>query len=220
MKKSILTAIATTCLATGAFAQGSLTGMEGLFHNDGVTTPGANDTNPNLAASGLYFTGTVSLELLYSSTATAGAITALNALDGTANGGAAALSLATSDGFTEVNTTTQNGTTVGPLTFNVSGGDFTGTDPNIVGLVNVPTGGSGDMALYLVDGSSSGLLAWDQSSFGGNPNATPTPGTPASVQQDPAGDNLVLEPTASPEPTTLAFAGLGGLSLLLFRRRS
>jgi hypothetical protein len=38
---------------------------------------------------------------------------------------------------------------------------------------------------------------------------------------NPAGSPMILNliPTTVPEPTTIALAGLGGLSLMLFRRR-
>jgi PEP-CTERM motif len=223
MKKTIITTLATTVLALGAFAQGSLTSIQSVFFNDGVTTPGANASNP--ASATTYYTGNANLELFYAATAnvTAGQITTINALDGTPGGGAAALSLLSLDGFSLVSATQLTNSTAGSLSFAVSGGNFTAADPNTIGLLSpVPTGGSGWIAMYLVGAGGtfnnySGVLAFSQSNLGGNPTTTPA-GTPFSIVRDPAGLNLVLT-TAVPEPSTMALAGLGGLAAFLFRRK-
>lgn len=218
MKKIVLTAMATAAVAFGAYAQGSLGNIQTMFSSDGITF-GAGQANPASASD--YFTGNVNIEILYSSTATAGTVSALNALAGT---GANALAAAESDGFANVLASpTDTSLSAGSIEFAVSGGDFTVADPNQVGLeAPVPTSGTGALAIYAVEVNGnggaagwSGLLSWIQAT-GGNLNAAPA-GTAAIVTQDPGGDNLDLTPV--PEPATLAVAGLGGLSLMLFRRR-
>ena len=224
MKKIIVTTLATSCVALGVFAQGSVTQVQNMFQTDGITTPGANASNPALADGSLYYSGGVNVELFYaaSGSLTQTQINAINALDGTAGGGAAALALLMSDNFTLVSATTTAGSTAGSLAYTASGGALS-TGPNTIGLLSpVPTGGSGWLAMYAVGSGGtyngySGVIAWSQSSLGGNPTTTPTPGIPSNIHQDPAGLNLVL--TTVPEPGTMALAGLGGLSLLLFRRK-
>jgi hypothetical protein len=220
MKKLIVTALATS-VALGVFAQGSLTKIQTMFSNDGVTT-GLNQANPNTATA--YYTGNINFELFYASTAsvTAGQITAINALAGTANGGANAFALLTTDGFTAASTTTLTGSTVGSLPFVVNSGDFTVADPNTVGLAgSTPTGVNAWIAVYAV-GTSAGFINWSgvlafAQNTGGNPTSVPA-GTAAPMATDPAGINLDLTAPV-PEPTTLALAGLGGAALMAIRRR-
>jgi hypothetical protein len=227
MKKTVLTAMAIAAAAYGVHAQGSLSGIQTVFSSDGVTAGLNQETSATVGFTSNYFTGSVDLEILYSATATAGTVTALNALDGTAAGGTALTVAENTDGFSVVSTE-PSVTSLTPGFFGggptaISGGDLTAAAPTKVGLVGVPTGGSGVLALYGIvvggaDNGWAGLIAWTQSSMGGDPNATPVAGTPSPIQQDPSGMNLDVVPT--PEPTTLAFAGLGGLSMLLLRRRN
>lgn len=231
MKKLALIAMASTAAAFGVHAQGSLNGLETMFSAEGITF-GVGQTSTSNASQ--YFSGNVDLEILYSATATAGTITALNALDGTAGGGAAALALATgSDGFVVDSTQTtgvgsptgfiqgKNASSTVAVSSNTSLNDGVANEiPNVIQLAGSQT--SGVLAIYMVavggaENGWSGLLAWSQGAIGGNLNGAP-PGIPSGIQQDPAGKNLDLT-TSVPEPATLAFAGLGGLSLLLVRRR-
>jgi len=227
MKKIVLTAMALAAVSYGAYAQGSLKGVQAMFSSDGITVGFNQETSSTPGFTSAYYTGNVDLEILYSATATAGTATALNALDGTAAGSTALSVAENSDGFSVVSTepsvTSVTPGFIGGGPSVVSGGDLTGADQNIVGLNSVPTGGSGILALYGVvvggaDAGWSGLIAWTQSNMGGNPNGSP-PGQPFQIVTDPSGDNLDLV-TTTPEPATLAFAGLGGLSMLLLRRRN
>jgi len=226
MKKLILTTLATAAVASGAFAQGSISQMQIMFVADGITTPGPGAQTPGVATT--YYTGSVALELFYapSNSTSLANIAAINALDGTAGGGAAALTLLGTDGFTLVSSTNLSTTTVGngvgSVVFPVSGGDFSAADPNQVNLLSpAATSANAVIAMYLVGDAadafngSSGVLAFLQNT-GGNPYITPA-GTPSTMAVDPEGLNIVLEPV--PEPTTIALATLGGASLLLFRRR-
>jgi len=223
MKKTVAATLLITCVAAGAFAQGSVSSIQSMFGTAGITTPGANAASSSLADPSLYYTGNVNVELFYASSGSVNQtqINAINALDGTAGGGAAALALLASDGFTLVSATTPAGSTAGSIAFAVSQGGFTAADPNTIGLLSpVPTQGSGWLAMYAVGSGGtynnySGVIAWNQTNMGGNPTTVPA-GTTANIQ-NPSSLNLVL--TTVPEPGTMALAGLGGLSLLLFRRK-
>jgi hypothetical protein len=223
MKKIILTTLATTAVALSSFAQGSIGGFQTIFSTDGITTPGVAATDPNNATT--YYTGNITLELFYATTAAVNStqIAAINALDGTAGGGAAAYNLMLADGFTAASTTTLTGSTIGSLNFSVSDGGLNpSTNPNTIGLANVATGVNAWIAIYAVGAGGafnnySGILAFLQNT-GGNPTTTP-PGTQATVVTDPTGLNLVLTAVAVPEPATMAMAALGGVSLLLLRRK-
>jgi PEP-CTERM motif len=221
MKKIILTTSAMVGLAYGAFAQGSLGDTQGTFLNDGVTT-GLSEANPANATT--YYSGNISLEVFVASTAnvTAGQVAAINALDGTASGGALALSALITDGFA---LESDPGTATAPLpaggiTFAVSGGDFTAADLNQINLLQAATGTTEYIALYAVAvggafNGDSGVLAFSQN-VGGNPYSIPA-GLASNITTDPTGKNLDL--TSVPEPGTMALAGLGSLSLFLLRRK-
>jgi hypothetical protein len=218
MKKTLITTLAASALTYGAYAQGSITQVQGTFSVDGVTTPGAGAADPNTATT--FYTGNVSLEIFYASTAsvTQTQINAINALDGV--NGAGQLGLLQSDGFSLVSEGT--GGTASGITFAVNDGGFTAADPNTIDLLApAPTGTTGWIAIYAVGAggafdSYSGALAFSQNT-GGNPTTTPA-GTPSTMTVDPAGLNLVLT-TAVPEPGTMALSALGGLSLFFFRRK-
>jgi hypothetical protein len=219
MKKLIITTLVTTSLALGAFAQGSLTQVQGMFSTDGITTAGALASDPANAST--WYTGNIALEVFYASTAsvTASQITAINALDGVS--GVAALALLQTDGFSLVSATTTTGSTAGSLSYAVNFGGFTAADANTIGLLApTVTGTTAWIAIYAVAvggtyNGYSGVLAWSQLT-GGNPTTTPA-GVAANMAIDPTGLNLVLTPV--PEPCTMALLGLGGLSLLMIRRR-
>jgi len=220
MKKTIITTLATSAISLSALAQGSLNVDSGVSNDPGVTTQGANAGSTTSATT--YFTGTISLEVFALASATQAQLNSINAFINTANGGNAALVLAESDGFTEVSTTTPGGSTVGAVTGGISGGSFVFA-PSTVGLSSGVTANSTEaLLLYAVavggaNAGWSGVVAFDNNT-GGNLNATPQPGTPVALLGWGAlNQNLVLSPV--PEPTTMALAGLGSLSLFLFRRK-
>jgi hypothetical protein len=207
MKRTITTLLITTALASGAFAQSSLTSVLNTFSNDGITTAGPAATDPNNASTWYY--GTVNISLYYAPLASVSAdqIADINSVDGTLVG-CEAIGTLIQDGFTLVSATTLGGSTAGSLSYNVSEGYFADGPDQISLLAPVPDGGSGWLAMYAVavggdnDGNS-GVLAWEQDGFGGD------------IDTDPTGLNLVMVP----EPATMALATLGGASLFLFRRR-
>jgi hypothetical protein len=197
MKKQIALAVLATGVSLGAVAQGSLTHLQDTFNVDGITTPGLEATNP--ASATTWFFGNATIALYY---APAGAvdqsqINAINALDGTGDGGAAAVALLGADDFVLVSAIPLTGSTAGAVSgYTVDNGAFNG-GPDTIGLLSpVPTDGSGWLAMVVtgVGGQYNGyegVLAWWQSDLGGNPT---TSGAPANIVTDPEGINLVLTP--------------------------
>jgi hypothetical protein len=216
MKKLIITTLATTAVALGALAQGSIGSVDSLLT---AVTTGVGETSPVSATT--WYNGSITLEVFYAATAsvTSGEISAINALDGTANGGAAALALLGTYGFTEVSSSTPTGTSIGGVTGSIVNGYFKFAAPNI-GLPGAPTSTTGWLAFYAVGAGSystySGVLAFANAT-GGNPDGSPVGLVAPITGLDPLGLNLDL--TTVPEPATMALMGLGGLSLMLFRRK-
>ena len=107
---------------------------------------------------------------------------------------------------------------------NVNNGSFHYTaNSGIVDLPNVGTDVTGYMALVATEltGASdpgwTGVIAFGNQSSGGNYTTTPAGTAVTLTGWNTLDENLVLSPV--PEPATLAVAGLGGLSMLLIRRR-
>jgi hypothetical protein len=225
MKKLIITTLAAG-MTMGALAQG-LINIDSA--NTQITTPGASATDPNSATTWYSPSDNLTINaafyFLATGSATAGQINAINALDGTASGSTVAFNDMIALGFTEVSDTTETGSTIGSVNGLVNDGaiDFSLSTYQI-GLSGAPTSSTGWLALVATGGAGAfsgdfGLLIGSNPT-GGNPNASPA-GTAANTSGiDAIGKNLVLEaPAVVPEPATLAFAGLGGLSMLLIRRR-
>jgi hypothetical protein len=219
MKKLIVTAFASSCLSLGVFAQGSININATVANDPGVTLQGANAAST--ASATTYFTGTLSLQIWYlAGTSVPGNI---NNLINTTDGGQQAAANLVSDGFTEVSTTTPTGSTVGAVSGTVSGGTLS-FSPSTIGLSStVPTASTNVLAIVgtAVGGANAGwegVLAFVNPT-GGNPNQSGGLPPAALTGWGALNDNLVLDPTASPEPTTIAFAALGLGSFLIARRR-
>jgi hypothetical protein len=222
MKKLIVTSLATTAVAVGAFAQGSLSQIQNMFSSDGITTQGVNASDPNTATT--WFTGNVSITLYSaaSSAVSSGQASTINTLDATS--GVSALAQAITDGYVAVSSSTADATVAGPVTgFVISDGGITAASPNAINLLApVPSNGSGWLGMLVTEvggatPGAEGFITWSQASLGANPFVAPV-GPSAVVDVDPAGVNLVLT-TSVPEPGTIALACLGGASLLMFRRK-
>jgi hypothetical protein len=215
----MIIAAVSACFSSAAFAQGSVSDVTGMFQDDGITTSGPNAADPVTATT--WYTGDISIELLYAaaSRVTSAEIAEMNAVAALGLGGEV-IGEAYADGFTLVSATTPDGNTAGFLNYTASDGYFS-TGPNTIDLLSpVPTGGSGWLAMFATipaggGGFFGGFLAWWQSDLGGNLMA-PYPGSSAPLTVDPAGQNLVI---GVPEPNSVAFAVLGGASLLLLPRR-
>jgi hypothetical protein len=205
MKKQIVTILAATCLSLSALAQGSINVNNAVANDPGITLAGLNATSTANATT--YYSGTMALQIWYlSGTTPAANINALNGINGTA-----AYALLTTDGFTEV--ASVSGSIVdgsfafSPATVALSAAAPTSTQ-GVIALVGTEVGGANPGAIGVINFVNN---------TGGNPNAVPA-GTPAILTGwGTFNQNLVLVPT--PEPSTMALAGLGGLATLLFRRK-
>lgn len=207
MKKVILTLTAIAGLTLGAYAQGSLSNVDstGIYFGDGV---GSEDPT-SLSV----YVGNLTLEVFFSITATAGEVAAINNLDGTAGGGAAALAALGSDGFTEVD--------LGGLSGSADANSMISGFAATIDLSSAFASDTvGDLALYFVDPEgASGAFA-----FSGNYGGQQPAGAPFDLSGDSdltslaSANNLALT-SPVPEPGIAALAGFGGLSLFLFRRK-
>jgi hypothetical protein len=195
MKKT-LTTLACAMTACGAFAQGQVYMLD------------SNQINDNTgAAAGPNSGGTFQVELVIDSAPTSG------------------------PGTTVITSPTEIAASINPL----NGGFFNGPGAN--GIVNLdgtqgtPTIAAGTAITYQVEawsgaatyaaavtapGDMHGISAINNYSLGG----TPTGGAPITAAQlGFATFNMTLNPTTTPEPTTLALGAMGLGTVLLFRRR-
>jgi hypothetical protein len=215
MKKIIITILGIVGLALGTFAQGSLTGIDDIATQ--VTTAGSNAQYLGLADT--YYTGNVTLEIFYASATSVSQnqINLINADNGTDQ---SAYDTMIADGFVLASGSSPNSTTTGAINGYIDQGefDFPTTDASLPGAPTGATALQAWLAFYLVDpDGDSGIFAFANATGG-----TPTSDNPAEITGlDSVGANqglnLVLRPV--PEPGTMALAGLGGLSLFLFRRK-
>ena len=221
--KKILTALVMGFVCSGANGQGSIDINSGLTNDPGISTQGEYATSTANATT--WFTGTISLEVFAVASASESQLTAINSYLNEMGGIYSALDLLQRDGFIEVSTTTLTGSIVGSVTGSISDGSFI-FNPSLIGLSSaVTTDSTESLALYAtaVGGTYagwSGIIAFNNN-VGGNQTVFP-PGTAAAAELSGWGalnENLVLSLQAVPEPTSLALAGLGILSLFLFRRK-
>jgi hypothetical protein len=215
MKKTIITVLVASGFAVGAFAQGSLTGFNNI--NQYITT-GVGNNDVGTANGASYYQGALALQVFFSSSATQGQADQINALNGTAGGGAAALALFGGFGFQQVNVAALTGSSAGTAQL----GGF--IDPVVLSSA-FAANTAGFIAVYLMDSTGNYSTAEVVSgNYGGDPTATPA-GTPFKVQVPmnvfaANGVNLDLTTTPVPEPSTLALAGLSGFGMLMaFRRK-
>jgi hypothetical protein len=217
MKKIVLTTLAVGCLAFSAFAQGSLVLSTGtLLNGVNVTTYDLAGPATSVDTATTWFTGTASYQLWYKASVPQAQLDAINAYNNVANGSISAMALLASDGFTLA------------VSGAGTGNDGTYAADGSGGTVNLPSPipplTAAYLALVLTDTTSpsDGMTGWRgvlafANNTGGNYTTTPA-GLPGNLTGwDALTVNLVMSPV--PEPGTMALAGLGGLSLLLFRRR-
>ncbi len=206
MKKLTLTIAAMIGLSLGAYAQGyvSMTDQD---------TPGGVNTNSSStgASGGWTVTGqpfTLAIWMAASNSTSVADAAAISAADQTS--GTAAIALLQSD--SSVFTQELLGSGEGSLTL---AGNATGEGYFALGTIEIQgvSGGtpqlSSVMAIVMTVGNNEGVLAFPQG-LGGST-------APGVLTYWPS-QNLLLSPV--PEPASLALAGLGGLSMLLFRRRN
>jgi hypothetical protein len=221
MKKTILTVLATTAAVAGALAQGQVawapTASNGgliSYSTDKVTSTAVPVGNPGQIPT----YGALNIDFFVAPVGTA--LTLANGLPNFTSVWVDAGPSVTF-GQTKVSPGRQSFTLNVPAQF-TAGNDV---QLEVVGWAGTATSWSaaaaGGATLLgfegeTFNGSQLGALSWDQPT--GNPQATPTPGLPASITIGPSGyAGLVLEPV--PEPATIALGGLGAAALLFFRRR-
>jgi len=206
MKKLALTGFATLALAAAAFAQGL------VAIDDSASGGGIADLK-----AGSYYSGPFGMEVwdLAGSTIPTG-------INNATDPGAAYTALTTgANKFTQV--------ALSPNTATIANGTFSFGTANM--LLVSPAGANVVMALAVwnnsmatwatgtaVSGAHAGVLAFINPTV--NPAGSPPP-TPAALSG--FASDLVMSPLSGtpiiPEPGTLALAGLGLASLLIFRRR-
>lgn len=195
MNKIVVTVITVIWMNVCALAQGSIN-LTDTNINPGIATDNAT----------AWLTGTVTLQVWWlAGTGNTAAIDAINAAD-LAGNGTEAVSLLSFYGFTQefIGDVVVN---EGTFIYNLTG----------VSLPNIPTATQNTFALVGNDNQGlEGAIAFVNAD-GGNQSSS-VPGPPANLTGwDLLGQNLILTPI--PEPATIDLAGLGSLSLFLFRRK-
>jgi hypothetical protein len=219
MEKLLLTLGAVLGISAGAFAQGSLLIQDNATPDFG----GVNivSTNANDAALADYYNGSMIIEIFAVQNSSLSVLQAdQSGLLNDAGNIYEALPLLAIDGYTQQ---TINGAT--SLNVSVSGGAFQVGRPATIGSSSTLTTSAvgqvnTDYVLYggatIAGLSYFGILALNPSVSG-----AAAPGTPANMNTIWPGSSSqafnLLVPI--PEPSTLALAGLGGLSILFLRRR-
>jgi len=219
MKKTLILATLAAFTAVSSYSQGFIS-YEGFLHN-----VGNNYTAPGTVT---YNTG-INVELLFGPSSTATAVSAIANSSSPASFSytiAAAWAAIQGDGsFSPVYGT--NGTPVAVMGTGVTGSFVYNASAAYSALNLVPattyhfyevawnTGGG--VYTTLSAAAAAGMyVGWSQA-FLYTPGATGVP-PPATMNAALVG-NFLVGGTVVPEPSTIALAGLGGLSLLLFRRR-
>jgi len=220
MKKTLLTLGAILGISAGAFAQGTLL-VENSQQPQGAGFNSVSSSPADTGAGGTFSdfpTGTITLEIFsIAASGNASLASQINADAASAATEQTALGLITSD-FTQQAYGSSVSSESLSSTWNITGGDFSGSQAGstiTIGTAGTLTSGSSVYyALVAILGSREGVLVLNADGpyeAGGGQNPA------ASMNADWPDQNLLLAPV--PEPTTLALAGLGGLSMLFLRRR-
>jgi hypothetical protein len=219
MKKLLLTLSAVLGVSAAAFGQGSLLLQDGATPDFGSVS--ITGTNANDATVSHYYTGSLTLEIFAVQNASLATLQAdQSGLLADAANNTAAMTLLATDGFVQQSINGGSNIVVA-----ASGGTFqVGSAATIGNSGTITPSGTTVNTEYVLYGGATiagqpvfGILALNPSVTG-----AAAPGTPANMNSIWPGSgsqafNLYLQPV--PEPTTLALAGLGGLSMLFLRRR-
>lgn len=219
MKKTLLTTLATVGFAAGAFAQGQIL-FQANAGNGLVSYSTDNATSALYPTAGVAGYGTAHVSIYTAPSGTVLSLGSTGLPDFTGwNANTLVLNIATGSGKTS------------QQAFNA---------PNAANNVNVEVevvgwnGTATSWAQAIANAGATSLVGWSgrvipggvlatlgQLGFvtaTGDPNGTPTPGTPQPITTGSGGyAGLILAPI--PEPSTIALGGLGAAALLLFRRR-
>jgi hypothetical protein len=215
MKKTIIATLGTVGLTLGTFAQGSLTGINDIETQ--VAPAGPNAQSLNSATT--YYTGDVTLEIFYA-LATSVSQTQINAINADNGTDQSAYDTMIADGFVLASGSSPSSTATGAINGYIDQGEFqfSTTDASLPGAPTGATASQAWLAFYLVDpDGDSGIFAFANATGGAPASDNPAAITGLDLVGADQGLNLVLSPV--PEPGTMALAGLGGLSLFLFRRK-
>jgi|HubBroStandDraft_2_1064218.scaffolds.fasta_scaffold154307_1 hypothetical protein len=217
MKKSLLTLGAVVALAAGASAQGTL----GIFN---ASSAGFNTVTSNPGDPGNnWYTGSLNLSIYtLAASGNANAASTINADEQSLASVVAGVNLITS-GWTLQNIGIGGGAQSANSLLAITGGLISGASE-----ATYTVGSSGTLAptasIYyalVFTGGTGGV----EGAVVLNNVAGYTPGTATAEDEAPAlwpgnQQNVLLAPaTVTPEPTSIALAGLGGLSMLFLRRR-
>jgi hypothetical protein len=220
MKRSLLTlgVIAGVAgFAAGASAQGYI-----FFGN----APSTDFNTVSSTGSAGAYSGNVTLQLYYIAAAgNFATVQNIDTLAASASTEATAIADIKAD-FTQASFGTAANPSATSVLFNISGGTINST----------PFNGGAGQGDYFVSGASgnvfyaliattaqgqslSGGLVLDAPGAAGYSVGSAPPGTPNLLSSDWGNSQNLLLAGAVPEPTTIALAGLGGLSMLFLRRR-
>jgi len=214
MKRTLLTAAVACALVGSAFAQGTIkvqaVGANQIYYS---TSPDGSGTNKVAVGSPAQIPAYGNLNIAVYSAAPGTTLSLQGGIPVLTGWNLAATEIHTISGAA--------GTVIGTTIILNGIAEGANAQVEVVGW----TGNFSDFASAYASGTalvgwcgssvSGGLLSWTQAT--GAPNAS-TPTTPVGTPLGAAGfQNLVLVPV--PEPSTIALAGLGAATLLLFRRR-
>jgi len=215
MKKTLVTTLAIFGLAVYSYAQGtvgtagSLTSNAGQYGSFYLDTENNTGTYPSSNHGLVYVGGTTSGFLLNEDVNIAiydGSSLVVALLEGAGDTGPAS-----GDGNVYgAGTFTDNSSAAYYDTLTAGGGTTSLT-------IDLWTGNFATYALADVNGSGSYVGTATFSQTLGDAPGVPTPSTPVTLTGMPAIE--LLQPVSAPEPTTIALATLGGISLLALRRR-
>ena len=215
MKRTIAITLTIASLSPAAFGQGAISGLNQATQY--VTTFGPLAADPYNATT--WYSGPLTLEVLFASAATAGDISALDAAAIQNQGAYNAAVLLSSDGFMVVSLTGGPASSIGTVSgsadtdFQFAG--FPATIDLSTAFAPNTQGAFAFLFTTTVDGSSYEGVEGFMGNYGSA--IEPFDVAPA-IDALGTSQNLVLDPPI-PEPGTLALAALGAALLLRFRRQ-